>query len=302
VRLALENGAQVNAVCDDGATALYIAAQKGHLNVARLLLENGAQVNTVRNSGATALYVAAHIGHLDVVRLLLEHGAQVNAARDTGSTALYIAAQNGYLDVARLLLEYGAQVNAARNDGATALFIAAQQGYLDVARLLLEYGAKINTSLPSGATALYIAAKEGHLEVVKFLLSLDADPMIKGKDGTPFEAANNPKIKQILLAAMLQQEFDKLSKKLASDAKEQSPSTGIFTTLFSTKKEEHLPVMQKFILYLKGEENQDVLPEITKALKNTTWEKHCKTAAELEVSIKKASKAVVSTANTKRAC
>jgi len=48
----------------DGATALHIAAQKGHAEVVKLLLDNNANVNAIYTAyGATALFVAAQNCH-----------------------------------------------------------------------------------------------------------------------------------------------------------------------------------------------------------------------------------------------
>ena len=60
-----------------GATPLYIAAQNGHLEVARLLLDATADKDKAMNMGATPLFVAAQNGHLEVARLLLDATAEL---------------------------------------------------------------------------------------------------------------------------------------------------------------------------------------------------------------------------------
>ena len=53
---------------DDGATPLYIAAEKGHLEVVRFLVESGAKKNQgTTDDGATPLFIATQNGHLEVV-------------------------------------------------------------------------------------------------------------------------------------------------------------------------------------------------------------------------------------------
>ena len=49
-------------------TALHIAANRGCLECLRLLLEAGADTEAVNALGVTALYMAAQGGHLEVVR------------------------------------------------------------------------------------------------------------------------------------------------------------------------------------------------------------------------------------------
>ena len=58
-----------------GATALMVASENGHLEVARLLCEAGADKDNASQDGATALIFASHNGHLEVARLLCEAGA-----------------------------------------------------------------------------------------------------------------------------------------------------------------------------------------------------------------------------------
>ena len=55
MRFLLDRGARVNKGClIDGGTALMIAAQYGHLEIARLLLDKGAAVNATRTSDGTS--------------------------------------------------------------------------------------------------------------------------------------------------------------------------------------------------------------------------------------------------------
>jgi ankyrin repeat protein len=45
IRRASEAGADIDKTLDGGATPLYLASQKGHLEVARLLVEAGAAMD-----------------------------------------------------------------------------------------------------------------------------------------------------------------------------------------------------------------------------------------------------------------
>ncbi|CAK9115057.1 unnamed protein product [Durusdinium trenchii] len=153
---------------------MFLAAERGHLEVVRLLLEAGADLNAATQCGHTVLMFAAQNGHPDVVRVLLEAGADPKAATQDWATALMFAAQNGHPDVVRLLLEAGADPNAATRCGHTVLMFAAQNGHLEVARVLLEVGADPNAAMQDGATALMDATVHGHLEVVRVLLKAGA--------------------------------------------------------------------------------------------------------------------------------
>ena len=118
VPLLLDHGADVNVRIANngvpgisGATALSIASAQ----VVQLLLNKGADVNARADSGATALFVASNRGHKDVVQLLLDKGADTNVKDNTGATALFIATKKGHKDVVQLLHQHGAA--SADNDG-----------------------------------------------------------------------------------------------------------------------------------------------------------------------------------------
>ena len=72
-------------------------------------LRNGANVNAKDNAVWTALHVAANDGHTDIARLLIDYGADVNARDNYGNTALHVAAYWGYTDIMQLLQAHGAK-------------------------------------------------------------------------------------------------------------------------------------------------------------------------------------------------
>lgn len=176
--LLVDAGADVNTI-DEDRTALYVAAEEGHVGLTEFLIANGADVNFSRlgpiNPGATSLFAAAYQGHLEVAKLLVGAGADVNASRtDDRSSPLYIACNQGHLEVVAFLLANGAAADIATSDnGATALYAAAFHGHLAVAEALIAAGADVDrVSTGNGGTPLYAAAEEGHVALVKALIGL----------------------------------------------------------------------------------------------------------------------------------
>ena len=80
------------------------------------------------NRGATPLFIAAEKGQLQVARLLPEANADKDQANENGTTPLFIAAQQGHLEVARLLQEANADKDKATNRGATPLIMQLGRG------------------------------------------------------------------------------------------------------------------------------------------------------------------------------
>jgi hypothetical protein len=67
-------GLDINAVDNNGYTALHIAAEEGNLEVVKVLFEfEEFDINAVDNDGYTALRIAAEDGNLEVFKALLSH-------------------------------------------------------------------------------------------------------------------------------------------------------------------------------------------------------------------------------------
>ena len=62
---------------------------------AATLLEQGADIGLGNNEGWTALFEAADRGHLETVRLLLKQGAQPKAVDSSGLSPTDYARSNG---------------------------------------------------------------------------------------------------------------------------------------------------------------------------------------------------------------
>lgn len=124
----------------DGATALILACQHGHVEVVRLLADAGADRDLPKSDGRTAVSVAAQRGHLEVVTCLCDLGADLNKPQRTGATPLHAAAYGGHADVAHLLCSRKADRNRVDKDGWTPALFATYMRHNDVARILEDDG------------------------------------------------------------------------------------------------------------------------------------------------------------------
>src|SRR5712691_11774493 len=93
-----------------GPADLLVSIRNGDHAQVQKLLGAGADVNAVDNDGTTALMHSVIESDVKMLNLLIGRGANVNAKNAVGSTALMYAATN--LSKARLLLDAGADVKA----------------------------------------------------------------------------------------------------------------------------------------------------------------------------------------------
>src|SRR5581483_11237407 len=155
--------------------ALFSAADKGCIDLARKLLDLGASLDARDRLGAKPLARAAAAGEVEMVTLFLDKGAEIDAQNLDGSSALYQAAEQGRLPVVRLLVERGANINLPGRSGITPLAAAAYMGSAPIVEFLIEKGADPKTVDQTGKSAIVYAAGRGFPAVVRLLLDHGVD-------------------------------------------------------------------------------------------------------------------------------
>jgi ankyrin repeat protein len=217
VATLLAQRSDVNAVGEDGFSALAWAAMRSNVEIVSLLLGAGADVNLVNEYGVGPLSLAIENCSLPIVRLLLEKGANPNLARESGETPLMTAVRLGRTDVVKLLIDHSAEVNGRdKKFGQTALMWAA--GHPEIVRLLLNHKADLHavstkwdvnlpmygppfrtlgaTGVPwtfqgsymskrGGQNALHFAVLGRDFESTQLLLDAGMDVNAGSADGTP---------------------------------------------------------------------------------------------------------------------
>ena len=168
VRVLLKAGTDVNSATEPrkpnakgpakGTSALILAVENGHFELALTLVEAGADPNDQR-SGFTPLHVltfvrkpnrgeddgqppplgSGNLNSVQFIRKLVEHGADVNARLTSGkggaglfskvgATPFLMAAATADVPYMRLLIELGADPSLANADGCTPLMVACGIG------------------------------------------------------------------------------------------------------------------------------------------------------------------------------
>jgi ankyrin repeat protein len=186
-----------------GLTALLYAAREGCYACVEALIEAGAEVNLPTPEGVTALMIALDNNHNDVARFLMDHGANPHVWDLYGRTALYIAVNGknggggggfgggrggrgggGGPDIPAL----PSRPAVTGMDIITALLDAGvdPNPQLNMRRPSNQGGRFSDPLLSTGTTPLVRAVMDNDMEVIQALLEKGANPNIIGMGTTPF--------------------------------------------------------------------------------------------------------------------
>jgi ankyrin repeat protein len=194
-----------------GLTPLLYAARGGCFECVEALVAAGADVNLPTPEGVTALIVALDNDHNDVAKFLLDHGANPNVWDWWGRTALYIVidrkegGSSGGLGGAR---GAGGGRGGRGALGGTDVRGRTPVSHMDIINALLAAGVDVNPQLnmhrPSrggnsgrfidpllntGCTPLLRAVMGNDMDVARALLDRGANPNIFAMGLTPFLVA-----------------------------------------------------------------------------------------------------------------
>ncbi len=203
VKQLLEQDPRLVAARDPlGNTALILAVNAGHNEIAELLLAAGVHpdiyeaasigrtklvaqflkqdpslLDSYSPEGCTALALAAHFGQIETLKFLITRGGNVDAVskHTMNVTPLHAALFGRRIEAAKVLLAAGANVTPKRGGtgwpraGWTALHYTAAFGFADLAQALLDRGADLGASDEHGNTPLQIAIDEGQHDLAELL-------------------------------------------------------------------------------------------------------------------------------------
>ena len=219
----LEGGANQDALDPNKMTALLIAIENAHWDLAHLLIQHGSKIDNGALAAAedarTAVVVRAvsdhedKLGSMDIIKELLDKGVKADSAlvatipakkvlqaagAPQDATAFYRAARMADLDAMKLFLAKGADAKIKLKDGSTPLIAAAkgrgtantdfEGGATDeqlavATKMCIDNGADVNAADNTGTTALHQAASRGADPIVEMLAQNGAKLDLKDKRG-----------------------------------------------------------------------------------------------------------------------
>ncbi|KAL0939532.1 uncharacterized protein CTRU02_206142 [Colletotrichum truncatum] len=200
----MEESCRVELPDESGRTLLSIAAEHGHISIAKLLIDKGANVNARDKHGRTPLWWAVMYKQEDFVEFLasavqilddclensdssedeefgaMDQGysrlvAEIDIYDKKGDTPLICAVQNGHEHIARTLLLAGADIHASTRNGQTPLHRAVASRSESLTKLLIEKGADVHRKDKSGQMPIHISTLCGSRRMTKTLIQAGAD-------------------------------------------------------------------------------------------------------------------------------
>jgi cytohesin len=157
VRHLLRHGAEgdIHARDDEGRTPFHYAAEYGHVAAMRILAERGADINAVDEEGNTALHLMMMNGKpapddwcVPALKTMFKLGVDTEVRLfEDGKTALHIAVlnQRDSVFIETLLKEGGMNLDCRTVEGRTPLSCAVEKGDMHVFKMLREAGADVGT-------------------------------------------------------------------------------------------------------------------------------------------------------------
>ena len=171
----INDGADIFAETDQGATPLIFAVSNNQTEVARLLIEYGSDVNKMTSKSVSPLIIAVKNENSEIAEALIREGADIDAGDKYDATALHYASVYGYFQLVDMLLYYNASIDKKTVDGSTPLFASIWAGNADIADFLIQNHANLEARDNEGFTPFLMAALNGDTLLMKLLLVKGAD-------------------------------------------------------------------------------------------------------------------------------
>ncbi|KAF4634094.1 hypothetical protein G7Y89_g4015 [Cudoniella acicularis] len=160
------------------STALGLAVQRGHEDVANYLLDEGCCYTNCGPTGDSLLSWAAYSNSKLVFLRLIDNGSDPFQRNCSGETGFHRAASHGSLPVCeeylRLCRERFVTINIETDLGETPLHFALRRRKVEVAKRLMDEGADINHRSAYGYSALILAGLSKDPELIQYLLNSGA--------------------------------------------------------------------------------------------------------------------------------
>jgi ankyrin repeat protein len=165
-----------------GRNLLLLASERGLSPVVAALLRQGFEIGAIDNAGRSPAWHAAENGHCRLLLSLADNGASLDQSDYSGHTPLIRAVIARHQECVAIAIAARADVDHQTRNGNTALIMAAQ-GQPQILRLILDADADSSIRNEASMTALMTAVRERCIECASFLLRAGANPRRQNAQG-----------------------------------------------------------------------------------------------------------------------
>lgn len=171
----LKNGANINHRDNSGKTVLMISSQCNHIKITEELTKL-CDINAINNEGRTALMFAIGNNNSEIVNLLLNSGADPHIKDNAMWTPFIYASYIGNIDIFNTLIKRDVDIYAKTVFGVNALMWATLHNHKTIVELLLNsYNFNIEEKDIYGRTAVSYAIEGKNFDILKLLLKNNAN-------------------------------------------------------------------------------------------------------------------------------
>ena len=132
----------INKQYNEGKTSLMIASYYNYKTIAAILLIQGAKVDILDDNNASALFWAGNKGNFDIFTMILnasKNGKYINEITKYGFNILhFLVAKNNILAVSQLKKHADVDLSVKDKNGDTPLDIAYKFNHLDLIHILQQ--------------------------------------------------------------------------------------------------------------------------------------------------------------------
>ena len=194
IQYLVENGANVDAIDNEGRTPLVAAIKAGSIGGSKVLLSSGANILIKDKNGQNPLHYAVKHKRKFILSCLLEKPSSSELVTDcdnSGNSPIHMALRLSLNNMVALMVSSATQQlkNTKDVNGNNYLHLAAASGDWKALSILLDISGGhmlLNQTNNYGGTPLHLAAGKGHQRAVEILLSNGAMVHKCYSGNTPF--------------------------------------------------------------------------------------------------------------------
>lgn len=227
--------------------ALLKAAGKGDVNEVLKLLHQGANLDAINEEGQSAITLAIGRQHMSVIKLLIESGATMDRSGFLVHKPLHDAVATRNVDLVKCILDSDADINEETAHGSV-LLMAVKRRQENMVTLLLSRNADPNISGWGIKSPLFQAIRSLQNSIISILLKYGAGAPEPHQLPASYMRNLSPTIRGLLQEWASQEEYSEHVKILRRESSDQiQKEAAVFSALGCALEHGHKEVYSMFM-------------------------------------------------------